>query len=200
MMPGQNRAFPPELLRDFTAPNARLNEVERLMSLRIAVALAVTIGAGTLMSGAAEARPDMVSFMGDYSPGTIVVKTNERRLYLVVDPGHAMRYPVGVGKSGKQWAGTTKIDGKYQNPAWSPPAEVKRDVPSLPDVIPGGSPHNPMGVAAMTLAGGEYAIHGTNRPGSVGGFVSYGCIRMLNPDISDLYQRVSVGTTVVVTR
>jgi lipoprotein-anchoring transpeptidase ErfK/SrfK len=170
------------------------------MSLRIAVALAVTIGAGTLMSGAAEARPDMVSFMGDYSPGTIVVKTNERRLYLVVDPGHAMRYPVGVGKSGKQWAGTTKIDGKYQNPAWSPPAEVKRDVPSLPDVIPGGSPHNPMGVAAMTLAGGEYAIHGTNRPGSVGGFVSYGCIRMLNPDISDLYQRVSVGTTVVVTR
>jgi lipoprotein-anchoring transpeptidase ErfK/SrfK len=170
------------------------------MSLRIAVALAVTIGAGTLMSGAAEARPDMVSFMGDYSPGTIVVKTNERRLYLVVDPGHAMRYPVGVGKSGKQWAGTTQIDGKYQNPAWSPPAEVKRDVPSLPAVIPGGSPHNPMGVAAMTLSGGEYAIHGTNRPGSVGGFVSYGCIRMLNPDISDLYQRVSVGTTVVVTR
>ena len=170
------------------------------MSLRIAVALAATIGAGVLMSGAAQARPDMVGFRGDYSPGTIVVKTNERRLYLVVDPGHAMRYPVGVGKSGKQWAGTTKIDGKYQNPAWSPPAEVKRDVPSLPAVIPGGSPHNPMGVAAMTLSGGEYAIHGTNRPGSVGGFVSYGCIRMLNPDISDLYQRVSVGTTVVVTR
>ena len=170
------------------------------MSLRIAVALAVIIGAAILMSGTAQARPDMVGFIGNYSPGTIVVKTNERRLYLVVDPGHAMRYPVGVGKSGKQWAGTTRIDGKYQNPAWSPPAEVKRDVPSLPDVIPGGSPHNPMGVAAMTLAGGEYAIHGTNRPGSVGGFVSYGCIRMLNPDISDLYQRVSVGTTVVVTR
>jgi len=170
------------------------------MSLRIAVALAVTIGAATLMSGAAEARPDMVGFSGNYSPGTIVVKTNERRLYLVLDPGHAVRYPVGVGKAGKQWAGTTRIDGKYQHPAWSPPAEVKRDVPSLPDVIPGGSPHNPMGVAAMTLAGGEYAIHGTNRPGSVGGFVSYGCIRMLNPDISDLYQRVSVGTPVVVTR
>ena len=69
----------------------------------------------------------------------------------------------------------------------------------MPDVIPGGSPRNPMGVAAMTLAGGEYAIHGTNMPGSVGGFVSYGCIRMLNDDITDLYQRVSVGTTVVVT-
>ena len=172
--------------------------VERLMSLRIAVALAATIGAGMLITTQAEARPDMVGFRGDYSPGTIVVKTNERRLYLVVDPGHAMRYPVGVGKAGKQWAGTTQIDGKYRNPAWSPPAEVKRDKPSIPDVIPGGSPQNPMGVAAMTLAGGEYAIHGTNVPGSIDGFVSYGCIRMLNADISDLYERVSVGATVVV--
>ena len=170
------------------------------MSLRIAVALAATIGVGTLLSTVAEARPDVVGFRGDYSPGTIVVKTHERRLYLVVDQGKAVRYPVGVGKSGKQWAGTTRIDGKYRNPAWSPPREVKRDVPSIPDVIPGGSPRNPMGVAAMTLSGGEYAIHGTNRPGSVGGFVSYGCIRMLNADITDLYQRVSVGTTVVVTR
>jgi lipoprotein-anchoring transpeptidase ErfK/SrfK len=176
------------------------SETERLMSLRIAVALAATIGAGMLMSTAAEARPDVVGFRGDYSPGTIVVKTNERRLYYVVDPGHAVRYPVGVGRAGKQWAGTTRIDGKYRNPAWSPPSEVKHDKPSMPDVIPGGSPRNPMGVAAMTLAGGEYAIHGTNMPGSVGGFVSYGCIRMLNADITDLYQRVSVGTTVVVSR
>jgi lipoprotein-anchoring transpeptidase ErfK/SrfK len=107
---------------------------------------------------------------------------------------------VGVGRAGKQWAGTTQIDGKYLHPAWSPPSEVRRDKPSIPAVIPGGSPRNPMGVAAMTLAGGEYAIHGTNMPGSIGGFVSYGCIRMLNADISDLYQRVSVGTTVVVSR
>jgi lipoprotein-anchoring transpeptidase ErfK/SrfK len=170
------------------------------MSMRIAMALTAIIGAGLLSVSEAEARPDMVGFRGDYSPGTIVVKSNERRLYLVVDPDHAIRYPVGVGKSGKQWAGTTRIDGKYRNPAWSPPAEVKRDKPSIPNVIPGGSPHNPMGVAAMTLAGGEYAIHGTNMPGSIGGFVSYGCIRMLNEDITDLYQRVSVGTTVVVAR
>ena len=170
------------------------------MSLRIAVALAATIGAGMLMSSTAQAAPDVVGFRGDYSPGTIVVKTNERRLYLILDDGHAVRYPVGVGKSGKQWAGTTRIEGKYLHPAWSPPAEVKRDKPEIPDVIPGGSPRNPMGVAAMTLSGGEYAIHGTNMPGSVGGFVSYGCIRMLNPDITDLYQRVSVGTTVVVIR
>jgi lipoprotein-anchoring transpeptidase ErfK/SrfK len=170
------------------------------MSLRIAVALAATLAAGMLTSRAAEARPDLVGFRGDYSPGTIVVKTDERRLYLVVDPEHAMRYPVGVGKAGKQWAGITRIDGKYRNPAWAPPSEVKHDKPTMPDVIPGGSPHNPMGVAAMTLAGGEYAIHGTNMPGSIGGFVSYGCIRMLNADISDLYQRVSVGTTVIVAR
>jgi len=169
------------------------------MSLRIAVALAAAIGAGLVTSAPAEARPDVVGFHGEYSPGTIVVKTNERRLYLVVDQGHAVRYPVGVGKAGKQWAGVTQIDGKYQ-PGLVAAGGVKHDKPSIPDVIPGGSPHNPMGVAAMTLAGGEYAIHGTNLPGSIGGFVSYGCIRMLNPDISDLYQRVSVGTPVVVTR
>ena len=168
------------------------------MSLKIAVALAATIGAGALLSTAAEARPSVVGFRGDYSPGTIVVKTNERRLYLIVEQGRAVAYPVGVGRAGKQWAGTTQIDGKYRQPAWSPPAEVKRDKPTIPDVIPGGSPRNPMGVAAMTLAGGEYAIHGTNAPGSIGGFVSYGCIRMLNSDISDLFGRVSVGTTVVV--
>jgi lipoprotein-anchoring transpeptidase ErfK/SrfK len=175
--------------------------MEKTMPLRIAAALAVTIGAGIALSSPAQARPEMVGMRSaEYSPGTIVVKTNERRLYLILDSGKAMRYPVGVGRSGKQWAGTTRIDGKYTNPAWSPPREVKRDKPNMPDVIPGGSPRNPMGVAAMTLSGGEYAIHGTNMPGSVGGFVSYGCIRMLNADITDLYSRVSVGTTVVVTR
>jgi lipoprotein-anchoring transpeptidase ErfK/SrfK len=170
------------------------------MLKRIAAALAATIGLGIMFSSGAQARPELVAVDGDYAPGTIVVKTHERRLYLILDSGHAMRYPVGVGKAGKQWSGTTKIDGKYLKPAWSPPSEVKRDKPDMPDVIPGGSPRNPMGVAAMTLAGGEYAIHGTNVPNSVGGFVSYGCIRMLNDDITDLYQRVSVGTTVTVTR
>jgi lipoprotein-anchoring transpeptidase ErfK/SrfK len=170
------------------------------MSMRIAVAIAATIGTGLLATPAAQARPELVDIHNQFSPGTIVVRTSERRLYLILDADHAMRYPVGVGKAGKRWAGTTHIDGKYRNPAWSPPADVKHDIPSLPDVIPGGSPHNPMGVAAMTLAGGEYAIHGTNRPESVGHFVSYGCIRMYNADISDLYGRVSVGTPVVVTR
>jgi lipoprotein-anchoring transpeptidase ErfK/SrfK len=132
--------------------------------------------------------------------GTIIVKTSERRLYYVIGQGQALRYPVGVGKSGKQWSGQSVIDGKYRNPAWSPPDEVKRDNPKLPNVIPGGSPRNPMGVAAMTLSGGEYAIHGTNVPSSIGHYVSYGCIRMYNEDVADLFERVSVGTPVVVTR
>ena len=136
----------------------------------------------------------------DYSPGTIVIRTNERRLYYYLADGKALRYPVGVGRAGKQWTGTSFINGKYLNPAWAPPADIRHDNPSLPAVIPGGSPHNPMGVAAMTLAGGEYAIHGTNRPGSIGGFVSYGCIRMYNQDITDLFNRVDYYTPVVVTR
>ena len=166
----------------------------------IAAILATAVGSLALTPRAAEAHAETVAMKETFMPGTIVVRTNERHLYYVIGYGQAIRYPVGVGRAGKQWAGTTRIDGKYRNPAWSPPKEVKHDKPSMPDVIPGGSPRNPMGVAAMTLAGGEYAIHGTNMPGSVGGFVSYGCIRMLNADISDLYQRVSVGTTVVVAR
>jgi lipoprotein-anchoring transpeptidase ErfK/SrfK len=164
----------------------------------IAAALAVTFGTAIAMTGPAAARPELVGMSDQYSPGTIVVKTTERRLYLILDDGQALRYPVGVGRSGRQWAGTTKIDGKYKNPAWSPPDDIKQDRPNLPDVIPGGSPRNPMGVAALTLAGGDYAIHGTNVPNSVGGFVSYGCIRMLNADITDLYDRVAVGTKVMV--
>ena len=140
---------------------------------------------------------DIVSFDG-YAPGTIVVKTTERKLYYVLGEGRALRYPVGVGKSGKAWSGKAVVDGKYRNPAWAPPPEIRRDKPWLPKVVPGGSPKNPMGVAALTLSGGEYAIHGTNTPRSIGGFVSYGCIRMLNQDITDLYARVRVGTRVVV--
>jgi lipoprotein-anchoring transpeptidase ErfK/SrfK len=147
----------------------------------------------------AAARGEITSFSGEVSPGTIVVRTNERRLYLVLGQGRAMVYPVGVGRAGRQWAGRSFIDSKRIRPAWGPPPDIKREHPNIPDVIPGGSPNNPMGVAALTLSGGEYAIHGTNNPGSIGGFVSYGCIRMYNQDITDLYERVNVGTPVIVT-
>src|SRR4029077_4198847 len=108
------------------------------MSMRIAVALGATIGAGLLMTDAAQARGEMVGVHGDFSPGTIVIRTNERHLYLILDEGHAMRCPVAVGKAAKQWAGNTRIDGKSRNPTWSPPQEVKHDNPTMPDVIPGG--------------------------------------------------------------
>ena len=139
-----------------------------------------------------------VNFTG-YSAGTVVIKTGQRRLYFVLTDNTAMQYPVGVGRRGMAWSGTAYIDGKYLKPAWSPPDTIKRENPRIPNVIPSGSPSNPMGAAALTLSGGnQYAIHGTNAPGSVGGFVSHGCIRMYNSDVLDLYGRVGLGTKVVV--
>jgi lipoprotein-anchoring transpeptidase ErfK/SrfK len=168
------------------------------VALAFSLALSV-IASAAVTAGPAEAR-QTVTFNENYSPGTVVVKYSQRRLYYVMGGGKAIAYPVGVGRAGKAWFGTRYIDGKRIKPAWSPPREVKRDNPRLPDVIPGGVPANPMGAAALTLSGGEYAIHGTNVPGSIGGFVSYGCIRMHNADILDLYNRVSFGTPVVVAR
>ena len=139
--------------------------------------------------------------LNGYSAGTIVIKTNERHLYYVTGEGQAIRYRVGVGKAGMAWTGQSSIDGKYISPAWQAPESIRKDYSRLPPAIPGGSPSNPMGAAALTLSGGgQYAIHGTNNPGSIGGFVSHGCIRMYNQDIMDLYARVSVGTKVVVLR
>jgi lipoprotein-anchoring transpeptidase ErfK/SrfK len=165
--------------------------------------LAVIAAVGALAAVDTAQQPaqaqSTVAFRG-YPVGSIVVMTGQRRLYYVVSADRAISYPVGVGKAGQQWSGTASITGKYIRPAWSPPADIKRANPRLPNVIEGGSPRNPMGAAALTLSGGEYAIHGTNAPGSIGGFVSHGCIRMHNAHVLDLYARVSVGTQVVVTR
>ena len=163
-----------------------------------AVALSFLLIPATITPAAA--RGEVVSYRADVPSGTIIVSTNERRLYLVLGQGRAMVYPVGVGRAGRQWAGRSMIDSKLIQPAWGPPPDIKREHPEIPDIIPGGSPRNPMGAAALTLSGGQYAIHGTNNPGSIGGYVSYGCIRMYNQDITDLFDRVSVGTPVIVTR
>jgi lipoprotein-anchoring transpeptidase ErfK/SrfK len=181
---------------------ATVNKNGRTMHLTrwlAAAAAALLLAAGIAMPQSGQAR-EIVGFSGNYSSGTIVVKTSERKLYYVLGGGKALRYSVGVGRVGKQWSGTAMISGKYLRPAWSPPADVKRDKPWMPNVIPGGTPQNPMGAAALTLSAGQYAIHGTNNPGSIGGFVSYGCIRMYNADVLDLYSRVGFGTTVVVTQ
>jgi lipoprotein-anchoring transpeptidase ErfK/SrfK len=147
----------------------------------------------------ASARGDIVNF-NEGSAGTIVIKTSQRRLYYVLGGGKAIRYPVGVGRAGMQWQGSAFITSTRLKPAWSPPKEMIRENPRIPRVIPSGARNNPMGAAALTLSNGEYAIHGTNAPGTIGGFVSHGCIRMYNADIMDLYERVHIGTPVTVTR
>jgi lipoprotein-anchoring transpeptidase ErfK/SrfK len=145
---------------------------------------------------------ELVALPQGYEPGSIVVSTQQRKLYFIQGDGTAIRYSVAVGKPGKQWFGTRLIDGKHIRPAWSPPAEVKRDRPSIPDLIPGGAPNNPMGAAALTISPGEYAVHGTSASmrRSVGTFASYGCIRMLDEDILDLIPRVQVGARIHVVR
>jgi lipoprotein-anchoring transpeptidase ErfK/SrfK len=173
----------------------------RTLSKPVAIlAVAVIASAAFLATRSPADAADTIVFSGDAAAGTIVVSTKERRLYLVLGGGRALRYIVGVGRAGSQWAGRSFIDGKYIRPNWAPPNSIKREQPGLPDVIPSGAPGNPMGAAAMTLAGGEYAIHGTNTPNSIGGFVSHGCIRMYNQDITDLFNRVQIGTPVVVLR
>ncbi len=169
------------------------------LSPRIAAVAAVV---ASFLSFSASQTPaaarEVVAFNSNAAPGTIVVRTNERKLYLVLRDGRALRYTVGVGRAGRQWAGRAHIDGKHVRPAWAPPKDLRK--PGMPAYYPPGAPGNPMGAAALTLSGGDYAIHGTNSPGSIGGFVSAGCIRMYNQDIVDLYDRVSVGTPVIVTR
>ena len=149
----------------------------------------ILLAAIVLAPLSAQAR-EMVPFQG-YDPGTIVVVTSARQLYYVLGNGQAIRYPVGVGRAGMAWHGRAFVAKKYLHPAWS-------EDPGVTPTIPGGSPRNPMGAAVLGLDRGNYAIHGTNNPSSIGGFVSHGCIRMYNADIMDLYERVPVGAKVAV--
>jgi lipoprotein-anchoring transpeptidase ErfK/SrfK len=160
--------------------------------------LRLIVIAAAMLAGHAGARAsEKVDYAGSASAGTVVVQTSERSLYLITGKGQALKYPVGVGRSGQQWFGATRIVSKHIKPAWKPPASLRGNrSPSF--YIESGSPRNPMGAAALVLADNELAIHGTNNPGSIGGFVSHGCIRMYNSDILDLYQRTGIGTKVVV--
>ena len=134
-----------------------------------------------------------------YPEGSIVVRTQERRLYYVADSGIVRHYPVAVGRPQRQWQGETRIARKLRNPTFVPPAFVRKREPSLARSIPPG-PNNPLGAAVLVLGDGTYGIHGTNRPELIGSAVSYGCIRMRNADILDLFGRVRVGTRVFVVR
>lgn len=145
--------------------------------------------------------PRQVNYNGGQKPGTIVIDTSDRFLYLVQENGTAMRYGVGVGKTGFSWTGTEKITQKKVWPTWRPPAEMiareKKKGRTLPAFMDGG-PNNPLGARALYLGSTLYRIHGTNQPWSIGSAVSSGCIRMRNQDVEDLYTRVNVGTTVIV--
>ncbi|MFG1402684.1 L,D-transpeptidase [Xanthobacter sediminis] len=140
-----------------------------------------------------------VAFDGKYRPGTVVIRTSERRLYYVTAPGQAIRYGVGVGRDGFQWAGVKTVSAKREWPGWTPPAQMLKRRPDLPRYMPGGI-DNPLGARAMYLGSSLYRIHGSNEPETIGQAVSSGCIRMTNDDVTDLYNRVKVGTTVYVQR
>jgi lipoprotein-anchoring transpeptidase ErfK/SrfK len=139
----------------------------------------------------------LVDYNGKESPGTIVVDTSNKFLYLVQGNGRAMRYGIGVGRPGFVWSGVKQISAKREWPDWTPPAEMLARRPDLPRHMEGG-PQNPLGARAMYLGSSLYRIHGSNEPWTIGTNVSSGCIRMRNEDVIDLYGRVNVGTRVVV--
>lgn len=146
-------------------------------------------------------RHRTVDFATSHPPGTIIVRTHERRLYYVLPDGKAVMYFVGVGREGFAWSGTNKVSRKAEWPAWRPPQEmIEREADRghfLPDYVAGG-PGNPLGARAIYIGDTQFRIHGTSQPWSIGRAVSSGCIRLLNEEVIDLYNRVEIGATVVV--
>ncbi|HAO42535.1 MAG TPA: L,D-transpeptidase [Afipia sp.] len=151
----------------------------------------------TNRSGTGPIPRTTVGFLGNYAPGTIIIDTKERRLYLVQEGGRALRYGIGVGRDGFRWGGVHRITAKKEWPSWTPPAQMLRRRPDLPRHMVGG-PDNPLGARAMYLGSTLYRIHGSNEPETIGQAVSSGCFRMVNDDVIDLYDRVRVGATVIV--
>lgn len=140
-----------------------------------------------------------VNYSGKFAPGTIVVDSKEKRLYFVLSNNRAIKYGVGVGRPGFAWGGTQSVTRKAEWPGWTPPPQMLRRRPDLPRHMPGGE-GNPLGARAMYLGSTLYRIHGSNEPETIGQAVSSGCIRMMNADVIDLYERVKIGTRVVVMR
>ncbi|GLK70334.1 L,D-transpeptidase [Ancylobacter dichloromethanicus] len=149
------------------------------------------------VKGYSSVRRQVVPYSGKYKPGTVVVNTAERRLYLVQDNGTALKYGIGVGRDGFRWGGIKTITRKAEWPGWTPPPQMLKRRPDLPRYMPGGI-DNPLGARALYLGSTLYRIHGSNEPETIGQAVSSGCFRMTNDDVTDLYNRVRVGTQVVV--
>jgi lipoprotein-anchoring transpeptidase ErfK/SrfK len=142
---------------------------------------------------------EIVNFTGPQEPGTVIVNTPERRLYFVLPDHQAVRYEVGVGRPGFEWAGVEHIANKREWPDWTPPSQMLLRRPDLPRHMAGGI-DNPLGARAMYLSGTLYRIHGSNEADTIGQAVSSGCIRMTNDDVIDLYERTKIGATVIVMR
>jgi lipoprotein-anchoring transpeptidase ErfK/SrfK len=158
------------------------------------------MGGGPNFFGGGGASPiprQTVNFDSNYAPGTIFIDTAERRLYLILPNGQALRYGIGVGRDGFRWSGVHRISAKKEWPSWTPPSQMLARRPDLPRHMEGGI-ENPLGARAMYLGSTLYRIHGSNEPETIGQAVSSGCFRMTNEDVTDLYGRVSVGATVVV--
>lgn len=159
----------------------------------------ILIAVAAVLCSFSASATEFVNFDEPYRPGTVIIKAPTRELFFVYEPGRAVRYRVAVPKKGKEWSGYTHVKSKLISPAWSPPKDVKANNPHLPDYIPGGAPSNPMGARAIMLTRHEIAIHGTTAKmrKSIGSASSCGCVRMRNEDIIDLFDRVKVGTPVV---
>ena len=144
-----------------------------------------------------EWQKQMVLYRTTEAPGTIIVQTSERHLYLIQPGGRALRYGIGVGRDGFQWQGLVRVSKKQEWPDWTPPPEMIQRQPYLPRWMAGG-PGNPLGARALYLGNTVYRIHGTNMPQTIGTKVSSGCFRLTNPDVTDLYDRVPIGTKVII--
>ena len=212
--PGKNRRYSVELAapRAKPAPAYRIREAVSAMTplqadpvRRKAVAEPVSVRSEEPRKKKPEYDPQfemqIVSYDTPHAPGTIVIDTSQRFLYLVEADGMARRYGVGVGREGFEWSGTNKVTRKAEWPGWTPPPEMiareKKKGKILPAHMEGG-PDNPLGARAIYLGDTLYRIHGTNQPWSIGKAVSSGCIRMRNEDVIDLYERIKIGTKVVV--
>ncbi|MBZ9862938.1 L,D-transpeptidase [Mesorhizobium sp. CA12] len=189
-------------------PSARLRIVGRLAAAGlIGIALASACGlaqAGSGLPPLPAMGPSLrkaVAFETREQPGTIVIRKNEKALYLVTAAGHALRYQISVGRDGFGWTGTVKVASKTEWPEWRPPREMRARRPELPAMVPAG-PYNPLGARALYLSrdGRDtlYRIHGTNDPKGVGFDGTSGCFRLTNTDVIDLFKRVAVGAKVVV--
>ncbi len=144
-------------------------------------------------------KKEIVTYETKQRPGTIIVETSERRLYLVLENGKALKYGVGVGREGFTWSGTNRVTRKAEWPGWTPPAAMRKRQPELPAYMPGGL-KNPLGARAIYIGSTLYRLHGTIEDWSIGQAVSSGCIRLTNDDVTDLYSRVKIGAKVIVRR